>query len=525
MLLLILTIVAQSQPVPMHCGTPVFDRIKLSQPLPAAPAKKPADPPRLGESRTFWLQNMSVMPPVQFQAQMTCRGRGPHCYVMIDDSVWNAGLVDSADVARIVERFERSSPRDSTRGVWQWNTTVLGRPPDEIDADSAIYLLYYNIGTFRGISFDGFWQYFDQYHDTTAMRRWGYHSNEVECVYLDCYPAKPSSDYRMAIAAHEFAHMITWNYDHAEEVWQDEGFAELAMWLFGSPDPVSGFPQASDNCLTNWTGSWSDYIKTYLWSLFLYEQYGGRVGTDLIHNIIASPLPGIEGVNAGFDSTGIPVHFEQALDHWVLLNRINDTTFAGGKYGYYGERVDFAVAAYHSSYPVETGQSLDNWAGEYVQFQNGLGLDLAFHGNGSPDFRLYLYARDRIHGRHLLDTLTLDSLTRAHIFCPWFDTAYQSVYLIPVNHNLAGRMPYNYTASVTGGVAERPATGPGTRRFSAVLNVAGLERLGPGCDVLSPAGRLAARTDDRGSLRALSPGIYFLVQRNDPATRRILLLR
>ena len=68
---------------------------------------------------------------------------------------------------------------------------------------------------------------------------------------------------------------------------------ELAMWLFGNPDNISSFNNNSDNSLTSWTGAWADYIKTYLFFLYIYEQYGGRVGNDLIHEIIASPARSI----------------------------------------------------------------------------------------------------------------------------------------------------------------------------------------------------------------------------------------
>jgi hypothetical protein len=178
-LAILLALLSQSPERAWTCAFPRF--APPSARLPALGRALPRPPSlRPGDSRTMWLQNMSVMPPVQVQASLTCRGQGSHCYVMVEDSAWNAGLVDSSDVARIIERFERSSPRDSTRGVWQHNTENLGIPPDAIDGDSLIYLVYYNIGTFMGYSFDGFWQYFDEYYDTTSVRLWGYHSNEVE---------------------------------------------------------------------------------------------------------------------------------------------------------------------------------------------------------------------------------------------------------------------------------------------------------------------------------------------------------
>jgi hypothetical protein len=528
MSILILLLVAQVQSAPMHCGTPVFDAMKPAVPYPMpgrgqspdGDSPKRAVPPRLGETRTMWLQDMSVMPPVQSQADLTCRGTGDHVYVMVEDSAWQAGLLDSAGVARIIERFDRSSPRDTNHGVWYHNTTVLGQPPDAIDNDSLIYLIYYNIGQFMSYSFDGFWQYFDEYYDTTSMRLWGYHSNEVECVYLDLYPNDPSSDYRIAIAAHEFGHMIHWNYDQAESLWVNEGCAELAMWLFGSPDPISGFNSQPDNDLTKWNGDWADYIKTYLWTLFLYEQYGGGAGTDLIHNIVASPFVSIAGVDSAFAATGLSQRFEEVLDQWVLANVINDTSYLGGRYGYFGERVPkFGNAGYHNTYPVSRNNSLDRWAGEYILFQKGLDLQMGFDGADAADFRVFMVAKDTIGHRLIIDTLDLDSLQVGSMSVPASDTGYQSVWLVPSSHYPGGRMSYSYSATAVG-IAEPNGQSPFAIRRSL------------GGPTLVKAGtRLTLPTDSRlhstnGSLvdrEALTPGVYWLEPPNGPQRKLVVV--
>jgi hypothetical protein len=467
----------------------------------------------------MWLQNMSVMPPVQYQASLTCRGTGDHVYVMVEDSAWQAGLLDSAGVARIIERFDSSSPRDTNHGVWYHNTTVLGQPPDAIDSDSLIYLIYHNIGEFHGYSFDGFWQFFDEYYDTTSMRLWGYHSNEVECVYLDLYPNDPSEDYRIAIAAHEFGHMIHWNYDQAESLWVNEGCCELAMWLFGAPDPISGFNSQPDNDLTRWNGDWADYIKTYLWTLFLYEQYGGRVGNDLIHNIVASPAVSIAGVDSGFAATGLPQRFEEVFDQWVLANVINDTSFLSGQYGYYGEQVPrFATVGYHFTYPVSRSNSLDRWAGEYVLFQKGLDLEVGFDGSDNADFRVFVVAKDTLGLRLVLDTLELDSLQAGTMPVPGSDTGYQSVYLVPASHYPSGRMSYSYSASATGIAEEslkpqassRRAVGPTVVRAGARLT------LPPESEVYSNDGRLVNRERP-------APGVYWVKSEQGPP-RKLLVV-
>ena len=526
MFILVLSLLAQAPS--WHCGMPVFDAMKPAAPVPmpggmqsqcgASPQR--LAPPRVGEKRTMWLQNMSVMPPQQYQGSLTCRGTGDHVYVMVEDSAWNAGLLDSAGVARIIDRFDHTSPRDSLHGVWYHNTTVFGQPPNTIDNDSLIYLIYHNIGEFMGYSFDGFWMYFDEYYDTTSMRLWGYHSNEVECVYLDLYPNDPSTDYRIAIAAHEFEHMIHWNYDQAESLWVNEGCAELAMWLFGAPDAISGFNSTPDNDLTKWNGDWADYIKTYLWTLFLYEQYGGRVGNDLIHNIVASPYVSIAGVDSAFAATGLAERFKEVFDQWVLANVINDTSYLDGKYGYFGEQVPrFAVVGYHTTYPVSRSNSLDRWAGEYILFQKGLDLQMNFDGADAADFHVFMVAKDTIGHRLILDTLELDSLQAGSISFPASDTGYQSVWLAPSSHYPGGRMGYAYSATATGVAEGNPK--PEIRSPKS----AGPSMVRAGARLKLPAGTAVRGIDGRtaASSEVLSAGVYWFTSEHD-SPRKVVVV-
>jgi hypothetical protein len=291
------------------------------------------------------------------------------------------------------------------------------------------------------------------------------------------------------------------------------------MWLFGSPDAISGFPGRSDNDLTKFDGSWNDYIKTYLYFLFLYQQYGGRVGTSLVRNIVASPLPSIEGIDSGFAATGLPERFDDVLDHWALQNRINDSLVLGGRYAYYDERVpSFGNAKFHLTYPVNVNENLDRWAGEYILFRRGLNLELTFDGADAADFRAYAVAVDTLRHRVAIDTIPLDSLQRGSITIPGFDTAYQTVYLVPVSHTPAGRMAYNYTASATG-VAE-PAL-PVARVSPAgvtFINASAGVALRPGSKLFSSDGRQVQPP-------GLRTGVYSIVEAGGTPVQRVVVIR
>jgi len=448
-----------------HCGTSLFPP---SQGASLAPVKlgRPVVDHNVGDQDTFWLFNMSVMPPQQGIRTATVRGKGNHCYVWVEDSSWTAGQMDSTDVAFIVEHFDNTSPRDSTKGVWQHNTGSFGMPPD-IDNDSLVNLMYYNIGTFHGYTFDGYWMYYDEYPDSIAYPTWGYHSNEMEVVYIDDYPSNPGTDYRVAIVAHEFEHMIHFNYDQVEELWVNEGAAELAMWLYGSPDAISEFNTAPDNDLTDWTGSWGDYIQTYLFFLYMYEQYGERVGEPLIKTIVQNPWMNTDGIDSSLAQLGISQTYRSIFTDWVVANFMRDTVPYGGRYGYFGERVpSFSWIGNHTTYPVNANNAVNRWAAVYARFRQGVNLNLGFNGADDGLFKAQVVARDTVNRTFVLDSILLDPYQAGSIQIPGFGTTYQEVILIPTNVNtVSGRTSFNYTATLVG-IAENPGLPPAPANLS-----------------------------------------------------------
>ena len=508
-----------------HCGAGL---LPPSQSASLAPVKlnRPAIDHNVGDQDTFWLFNMSVMPPAQAIRTATVRGKGNHCYVWVEDSSWTAGQMDSADVAFILEHFDHTSPRDSTKGVWQHNTGSFGMPPD-IDNDSLVNLMYYNIGTFHGIAFDGYWMFYDEYPDSIAYPTWGYHSNQMEVVYIDDYPSNPGTDYRVAIVAHEFEHMIHYNYDTVESLWVNEGCAELAMWLYGSPDPISEFNTAPDNDLITWTGSWGDYIQTYLYFLYLYEQYGERVGHSLIKTIVQNPLTNTDGIDSSLAQLGISQTYRNIFTDWVIANWMRDTITYGGHYGYFGEAVpSFSWIGNHTTYPVNANNAVNRWAAVYARFRQGFNLNLGFNGADDGLFKAQVVAKDTINHTFVLDSILLDPLQAGQIAIPGFGTTHQEVILIPTNVNTAsGRTNFNYTATVTG-VEENPellpapanlsvSTRPGNLLVSYIARENGTVRL----RLYDASGRAAATAEARTkpganalsvSVAQIPAGAYFL---------------
>ncbi|OGD71731.1 MAG: hypothetical protein A2Y64_05655 [Candidatus Coatesbacteria bacterium RBG_13_66_14] len=428
------------------------------------PAPPGTDEYGVGDHLQLWKWNLSGY-PTQDLVDCTIRGKSAHGYVVVDDAVWGS-QVNQTDVNQILEAWENSSdgPRPGD-GIYEINTTTFGPCPDEIDGDPRVFLFYYDLD----ISADGFWMFYDEYPDGDYEWR----SNEREIVYLNSSDNDPGGDYMIAVAAHECEHMLHWYQDDNEDLWVDEGCAELAMFLYGHPDTISGFNGNSDNDLTSWNGNWADYIKTYLWTLYLYEHYGEGSAdpTDLIWELVHEQANSITGVNNALDTVDAGTTFEEILPDWVAANFLDleDEDLFDGLYSYFGEDLPlFTPASIHNHYPASGSNSLSRYAGEYVLFVDpGRGEEMTewlyghFDGQDASDFTVDVLriASDDESATEVV-RLDLDSENWSAFDAPEFPYVHNRVVLATTRPTAAGPGTYDYWADVS-------ETGVGDAEFDA----------------------------------------------------------
>ncbi|MBN2170985.1 MAG: T9SS type A sorting domain-containing protein [Candidatus Krumholzibacteriota bacterium] len=349
--------------------------------------RTPPPNPQVGDTWDWYVWDLSGM-PVATLKPCTVRGMGDHCYVVVDDDEWTVGM-DQADVDRIVDRFDNHSAGNwPDQGIWDLNTFHFGDPPNPLDGLDRIFLFYYRFN----IPADGYFWVFDQYPDGSTPP-WS--SNECDVIYMAVDGGQPAGDYMLAVTAHEFQHMIHFARDENEDSWVDEGLSELAMWLYGHPDAISSFNTQPDNSLVAWNGTWSDYIKVYLWTLYLYEQYGGQ---PMIWALIHNPLNGMAGYLDTLTDMHYTVAMEDVFRDWSVANFLDDTGVPDGQYGYAGDALPpFSPWRTHGSYPAGSSSSVQNWAGEYVRLVDMAGApSVTFNGADARDFRVSLMALDPV---------------------------------------------------------------------------------------------------------------------------------
>lgn len=344
--------------------------------------------PQLGDTWDWYIWDLGGF-PVATLKPCTIRGVGQNVFVVVDDDEWNVGGMDQAAVDRIIAHFDQQSVGSfPDQGIWDLNTSHFGMPPNNLDGQEKIFLLYYRFN----ISSDGFFWIFDQYPD--GSQQWA--SNEADVIYMATDNGDPGGDYMLAVAAHEFEHLIHFNTDQNEDSWVDEGMGELAMWLFGNPDNISGFSSNTDNDLTEFSGAWADYIKTYLWTLYMYERYGGQ---ELIWDVCHNPLNGMEGYRTSLGNTGFPdADMGDIFGDWTLANYLDDTSIGDGRYGYQGDDLPlFWAWEIVSSTPAAGTGSLDPWAGESMRILNlDEPLGITFDGVDSHDYRVFVTSRSPV---------------------------------------------------------------------------------------------------------------------------------
>jgi len=340
------------------------------------PTSPPADP-QVGDSWVWWLWTWYPMPPHFEQHVCTVRGMSSHGYVVVKDSEWLVSI-DQNDVDAILEHWENSSIGPyPNQGIYEIDSLSFGTPPDELDDDPRIYLMWYDFE----VAADGFFFYFDEYPEGTFPE---YHSNECEVLYLNTQSTGgPSGSYMHGVIAHEFEHLIHWKQDENETSWVDEGMAELAMYFFGHPDNISSFNANPDNNLTVWDGAWADYIQTYLWSLYFFERYGGH---DAVYSLVQEQANSMAGYDAVLDYYGYTENTEDMFADWAVANFLDDTSIEDGRYGYTGEDLPpFSTSGVFSSYPVEEERTVNNWAADYYKLQNFPFQELEITFDGSDD--------------------------------------------------------------------------------------------------------------------------------------------
>ncbi len=390
----------------------------------------------VGDQHTFWSWALNVMPPQWMLTPATCRAVGEHCYLFVADEEWNVHMQQS-DVDEVMLYLEDHTMNSDLYGAIEMDTTLFGPIPDQLDGDPKVIVFYMELGSFGGSTFDG---YFSSYNQVTeaqaqAMNPSG-HSNECEMIYMTCYPLQPNDPIRISVLSHELQHLIHWGRDIDESTWVNEGCSELAMVLFGMPDPITSFPANPDNSLINWDQQFSDYVKTMLFFTYLYEQFDSD---GLIYDIVGDPANSLIGISNQLIEHGYNIPLEAVFANWAIANYVDDPEFMSGQYGY--DLLDlpqFNHAGYISSYPATGTGSVEGWAAEYLRVDTddmalGSTMSMEFTADNSCNLAAIYYQNSsvlEVASYQIDDTLELSLMDGS--------ASYDKIILAVINNSYSG---------------------------------------------------------------------------------------
>jgi len=390
---------------------------------------------QVGDGEIFWSWALNVMPPDWILTPATCRAVGEYCYLFVADDQWNIHM-DQTDVDEIMPYLEEYTMSSDQYGAIEMDIINL-------------ILFYMELGSFGGSTFDGYFSSYNQVTEAEAqnMNPPG-HSNECEMIYMTCYPLQPADPIRISVLAHELQHLIHWGADINEATWVNEGCSELAMVLFGLPDPITGFPNNPDNSLITWNQQFADYVKTMLFFTYLKEHFGDN---NLIADIVADPANSITGIQNQLIEHGFMIPFEGIFNNWTIANYLDDPDVDAGQYNY--DLLDlppFNHSAFVTSFPYSGNGSVNAWAAEYIRvntnnLDSGSTLTLNFETADNCALTL-LYYEDNETLSHLNALIVNDDFEMQLLES---EESYYKIVLVISNNNYSS-FSYNYSLETQG---------------------------------------------------------------------------
>ncbi len=336
----------------------------------------------VGSIRSFFVYNFKTQQFNQVYALLLSIGNYTEIWVDTLELINNhVTMVEVNEIRNSLENSSSAQSRDPSKGIVPLDEEFFGQPPNINEqgirgaGSGRTTFLVTDIkegwdSTSNGGFVGGFFSSDDEDVGVPG-------SNQRDMLYIDSYPGIYYNGTRnasrpLSTLAHEFQHLIHYNYDQDEETWVNEGLSEYAEVVTGfplrSPDKYFSNPDVG---LKTWRETddpnvLNDYSRVALWTLFCAEQNGD----EFIRDLVQSPLHGTAGFGDAIQRSGAPYVFQQIFSNWLIANAVNNRSI-DSKYGY-RYHVSGAPAPLNPSLtnPNVSGSNLSvpPLAGQYFEF-------------------------------------------------------------------------------------------------------------------------------------------------------------
>jgi hypothetical protein len=276
----------------------------------------------VGMAATFKVLNNLATSPTWVTKEFELKASSDIANIWVEVEELAMSHVDDTDVATLEEALLVATPDgsiDPTQGIVANNNAYFGAPPD-VDGDGRLDILLYNI--VEGSGQDNL--YIAGYVTSSDLSQFG-GGNHKDVLYLDTDPGITTRpiDELLGTAAHEYQHLIHYNYDLNELTFVNEGLSEWAEVLNGYlPRPMTQLqnPALYNIGLLSWEGSANildDYRRAGLYTAYLAE----RLGPDATASITRQSTRGRTGYEAVTGPAGLD--FELVLQDYHTANFLN----------------------------------------------------------------------------------------------------------------------------------------------------------------------------------------------------------
>ena len=322
----------------------------------------------------------SVSSYVFDQVPSTCRAVGENCYVFVEDDIWGTNVTQAA-VDSIQLAFDSRTPANSSKGIYETNTEVFGDVPD-IDSDDKIIILILDIVDDYGV--DGQTSYYAGYfYQLNEYPKLQYaNSNEAEIYFMDGVQAnlldEDGLQDALSTCAHEFQHMIHWNYITKDLTFINES------WSLGA-EIINGYSAYAPTLYANYydynTFDWNDNVKDYsrgsIFALYLYEQFGKDVFGKYLTYCKSNSTLGLAGLDGALSALGSSRTVNSILEDWFIANYVNDKNISE-EWGYDYENLTQMVPKDFYTLNVSGTDSVNSCGVKYLSFLKGSNLSATF---------------------------------------------------------------------------------------------------------------------------------------------------
>jgi hypothetical protein len=396
---------------------------------------------KVNDVKSFYV--LDFVTNAKYSTSFTCRAVGENCYIFVEDSSW-AKYVDQNAVDSIRIAFDSKTPANANKGIYQTDVDVFGNPPD-MDGDPKIIILVFNIRD--GYKGSGGYTagYFAPDNENGLVG-----NGKAEIYHVDCYPTNLKTNHGLQVAlsttAHEFQHMIHFNYIPTDVTIFNEGFSLTAEVICGYElYDQSLYAKESNIWFQTWrkddiTKVLTDYSRAARFGLYMLEQYGEKVFSQYLNNKTGS----IFALGNAIQQVGGNRTYFTMLPDWFMANFLNDKN-VDSHWGYnYPNLPQMEADTFVNPNQTYSG-TLSNHAVKYFSFIGGSNLTFNFNNNGKSAIKIKAI-------KYGAGTPVVQDVTANTSFSiPDFGTTYNQVsfvvYLVDPSYN---EVNYNYSFTSSG---------------------------------------------------------------------------